>query len=246
MMYTETQLTIPLSDGHVAYAKLRGHWAQPLVIFAHGLTGSMDEVLPNELSKFLTQHNFACLRFNFYDWREHARRIGETTLHVHAQDLADIVAYAQAQGSQTIHVIGHSYGGLTLLIAGQLPITSGILLDPAHPKYLPMHEVKFITELDAYLWSEGIDFMLSKAMIEIERRLNLQQVLTAYQLPTLVIAAGAGILQETSNEYYEAIRSRYPARFTTIPAAQHTFHTDEMQQATGDAILAWLKDFPHA
>jgi pimeloyl-ACP methyl ester carboxylesterase len=242
----ETKLTIPLSDGHVAYAKLRGEWSQPLVIFAHGLCGNMDEVLPHELSKSLSAQEYAFLRFNFYDGGQNARVISGTTLETHANDLSDVVAYARQQGADAIHVIGHSYGGLTLLLAKKLPVISGILLDAYHPDLNVFKNAPYMKELEAYVWDEKpTAYVLGKAMVEYDRHLKGTSFLNGHTLSTLIVAAGAGILLPYEHKYHEALKPLTDTTFEVVTDASHNFDTDEHREKVIQIVLAWLTKQPN-
>jgi dienelactone hydrolase len=238
---TDHELTTPLRDGKTAYARLAGAWNKPLIIFVHGLTGSMDEILPHEAAKYFAKHGYSFLAFNLYDWRENARHIADCTLAVHARDLDDIVAYARKQGAPAIHVVGHSYGGLTALLSPVQAFDSAILLDPTHPAVPPFDDVIYLKEIDSYLSRGSIDHVFSRALVEENRSLKVEVFMPAYHIPTLVVTAGDGILAAAGADYIDRLKGRVIAQQSVVAGADHCFTAEIARQHAFKIMLDWLE-----
>ncbi|HSX01835.1 MAG TPA: alpha/beta fold hydrolase [Candidatus Saccharimonadia bacterium] len=238
---TNHELTIPLRDGKTAYARLAGDWSKPLIVFVHGLTGSMDEILPYEAAKYFTKHDYGFLAFNLYDWREGSRHLANCTLAVHARDLDDVVAYAREQGAPTIHVVGHSYGGLTALLSSAQGFNSAILLDPAHPAVPPFDDVIYLKEIDGYLARGSIDHVFSRVFVEENRNLKTEEIISQYHLPTLVVSAGDGILVDAGADYVDRLKDRVLARQSVIAGADHCFTAEAAREQAFAEMLSWLQ-----
>jgi pimeloyl-ACP methyl ester carboxylesterase len=241
-MTAERELKIPLSDGKIAHAKLRGKFTKSLVIFAHGLTGSMEEILPYEASKFFTEQGFSFLRFDFYSWLDDGRKLGDCTLFTHASDLDDVVEYAKSKGAPAIYVIGHSYGGTTALLSRKQGFDAAILLDPSHPAASPFTDATYIKALDAYIWHGNVDYLISQKMVQVDRELTADKIVSNYQLPTLIISAGNGSLIKGCAGYTQRLQTKTSARHLSIAGADHRFSDENKRQEALEAALIYLRE----
>ncbi len=88
-----------------------------VIIMVHGLTGHMNEHQFFNAAKFFNQKGFTVYRFNLYDWRKKSRKFREFTLEQAGKDLDFVVNKLKNKGFNKIGVIGHSYGGPTILVS---------------------------------------------------------------------------------------------------------------------------------
>lgn len=239
---TEREIKIPLSDGKVAYAKIRGDFTKPAIIFAHGLTGSMEEILPYEASKFFAESGFSFLRFDFYSWWDDGRKLGDCTLSTHASDLDDVVEYARSQGAPKVYVIGHSYGGVATLLSRKQKFDGAVLLDPSHPSVGLFANAPYIKELKAYIWNGNVDYVIGQEMVEMDRSLTASAIVSRYAKPTLLISAGAGSLVEGCTDYTQRLQPSATASHLTITGASHTFSDEDKRQEALEATLGWINE----
>src|SRR3989344_1336712 len=113
----EKQLKIKTPDKKVIYGTLRGSLDKPLVIFVHGFTGFKDEHQFFNGARFFEKRGFSSFRFNLYHWEKGARKLEDCTLSLHGEDLDQVVEYFRKKGVKKIFAVGHSFGGLTVLLS---------------------------------------------------------------------------------------------------------------------------------
>lgn len=128
----ESNLKIATADGKVIYGRLRETSSQQLVIFVHGLGGRMDQHIYYNGARFLEKRNISSFRFNLYSWEKDARNLSECTIETHANDLDTVIGYFRKQGANKIIVVGHSFGGPTILLSKKKDYDLVILWDPSY------------------------------------------------------------------------------------------------------------------
>src|SRR3989344_7499805 len=126
----EKQIKIKTKDNHIVYGTLTTpkKKAGKLVIFVHGLTGHKNEhIFYNAARVFLTKR-VATFRFDMYPGEKKARTLLNSAHSTHAKDLDTVIAYF-AKTFEKIYVVGHSFGGPTILLARNihLPKVAGII-----------------------------------------------------------------------------------------------------------------------
>ncbi|MBN8550664.1 MAG: hypothetical protein J0M12_15215, partial [Deltaproteobacteria bacterium] len=87
-MQFEKTLSIPVPKTRFkVFGKFQGRKSQALCIMVHGLTGNMDESFYRLGTEYLARRGFATYRLNLYGWPKGSRRLPDSTLRTHAQDL---------------------------------------------------------------------------------------------------------------------------------------------------------------
>ena len=164
-----------------------------VIVIGHGLTGHIDEALHHYAKTFFIKDgNAHVARLSFYSADENARNLSECTVDTHARDLNQLVAHLSQKYSKVFYV-GHSYGGLTALLANP-DVVATCFWDST---YLPAFwdtEAQYNEALDAYIIGWGVDTIASKAMVEEAKALTaeaMKQKAADYKSPACVVLAGA-------------------------------------------------------
>jgi dienelactone hydrolase len=237
---TERILNIPTPDSKLIYGKLLGDVPhKPLVVIAHGLTGKADGRLPFNAACYFANQGFNVYRFNFYYHKERARDILDCTLASQADDLDTVVDYFIAQGIKDITVIGHSFGGLTILLSTRQNFNRAVLWEPSHPKVDVFKKAIFNKDLNAFVLKQGTNYLFGRPMVEHYQNLKIDKFVEARKTPTLIASGGASVLAETNKQYYQALE--VDKHFFEIAGADHGFTTPGAQTELLDKTLAWLK-----
>jgi pimeloyl-ACP methyl ester carboxylesterase len=233
-------IKIPLADGKLSYSLLNRADSDEFVIYLHGLASHTGRTLPFTIANHLNTHGFNVLRLGLYDERERARKVRECTLETHTHDLNTAVDFVRAEYKpKRIHVIGHSFGGLTILL-GNPNVDSAILLDPSHPDINPFRKAQYVAELDAYLRSScGLDYLIGPAMVEEYNALEDGGFTSGYHIPSLIITAEDSSLAKTGPLYARALADQTEIKQVTIAGAGHGF-LEKMDEVTS-RCLDWLK-----
>src|SRR3989344_1297461 len=117
----EKEIKIKTSDGKYIYGVLRLPNSgtllreRPLIIFVHGLTGHKNEHIFFNSARFFANRDWPSFRFDLYGDEKYSRHLQNCTLDTHAKDLDQVIDYFKNRGVKKVFVVGHSYGGLTIL-----------------------------------------------------------------------------------------------------------------------------------
>lgn len=238
----EREVKIRTRDGKTIYGMLRGNLRRPVIVFVHGLTGHMDEHTYYDGVRFFERHGFSSFRFNLYDWRKGARLLHECTLQTHADDLDRIIEWLRDHSARKVFVIGHSYGGPTILRSRRRNFDAVVLWDPSYGHSLTFTGAKYVKGLKGSIAIWGIGYLIGNAMVREARQMTARKsegLIRGIHVPIKIIAAGKGELLKGSKRYYAAANP--PKAFAIIRGADHNFNYEGNQESLFRETLAWLK-----
>ncbi len=142
MIYAMTHaITFTNADGHELAARLDMPAFAPraYAIFAHCFTCSKNLNAVRHISRALTQHGTAVLRFDFTGLGDSEGEFANTNFSSNVEDLLAAAAYLEEHHEAPKLLVGHSLGGAAVLLASQ-QIKSvqavATLAAPAHPDHL--------------------------------------------------------------------------------------------------------------
>lgn len=242
-MKHEKEFKIPIAGTNKnIYAKQYGSLEQPVVVFVHGLTGHMDEQIFYNGARYFHERGISSLRFNLYDWSQDARKLTECTLTIHSHDLNVVTDYLRKQGAKRIFVVGHSYGGPTILLADSKKFNAVVLWDPSHGDVFDEEdEVKYVKELDGYYVIWGAGFIIGSKMRNLEKELKWDTLTAQITTPLKVISAGKGVLVKQGKKYVELAQG--PKEHAVIAQAEHNFNEEGVAEQLFDETISWFKKY---
>lgn len=224
----DTELAIKLpGTRYRIYGRFQGKKSQPLVIMVHGLTGNMDESLYRGGCEYLGAKGYATYRLNLYGYPKDARRIVRTTLKIHAKDLNAVAGYFRRKGFKKIFVVGHSYGGATILLSDPNLVDGAALWDPTFKASFTTRKwgakpALYIKQLKAYLIDWGVWYILGAAMVREADSLNWDKIAEKFTAPTRIFCAGKGVLREGCKHYFKVLPGKKDLKI--IDNATHYFN----------------------
>ncbi len=238
----EEEIKIPLKNKKYIYGILRGSLRNPLVIFVHGFTGDKNEHQFFNGARFFAKNGFATFRFDLYSWKSDARKLEECTLSLHGQDLDVVVEYFRNKGVKKIFVVGHSFGGITVLLSKKKDFDAVVLWDPSDSPAL-VTSSKYVKELDKYYINSetSYGFTIGKLMYEENKNLKPFELITTLNVPVKIIVAGSGILVKGGEKYLQAAKES--KALTIIPSATHCFDEDGTEEKLFQETLGWINRF---
>ncbi len=240
-MEKQIRIKIPKTKKYI-YGKLRGSLKKPVVVIVHGLTGLMDESQHVLAADYFEQHGYSSLRFNLYSWEDGARRLVDSTLKTHAIDLDLVVKYLRRQDVKKIFVVGHSYGGPTVLLSREKGFQAAVLWDPSHCKGANVFKrARYVKELDKYLIGSGVVSLVGKKMVQESKDLAWDKLGNNFDIPTKIILAADGILHEGGNMYKKQIKG--PVKLVTIKGADHCFRNYGIGDKLYKETLKWFDKY---
>lgn len=194
-----------------------------VVVLSHGLTGGPNEYMHQAARDFFMARGYDVLRFAYYWIEPQCRKLEETTLAIHAQDLQTVLAHARQQYAE-IFVCGHSYGGLTLLFANP-DVTALSFWDSAYrPGWVSSSDM---IDGKTYVKFGGKHTLMGQEMVaEAQRLLESPEELTAMakaiQAPSQIVVAGDGDKQDTLNDLLNALTCE--KEMHVVADADHSFY----------------------
>ncbi|MEK7648646.1 MAG: alpha/beta fold hydrolase [Patescibacteria group bacterium] len=219
--------------------RLRGPLKKPLVIFVHGLTGNMDEHIFYNGARYFEGHGISSFRFNLYDWTQGTRKLDISTLALHASDLDFVVKYFRKRGAKKIFVVGHSYGGPTIMKSKDKDFQGVIFWDPSFFTLKYFLESKWLPSIKMYLCRWAYPVLLSKKYVEEARRTNTLALIQKLAMPIKIITAGKGVLVKTSKKYFKALN--VPKELVILDGATHCFDEDGYEEKLFSETLSWVR-----
>ncbi len=239
----EEKFQIETGDGeHTIYGTLNtpDEATDKLVVFVHGLTSHQNEhIFYNAVPRFVAE-GFAVARFNLYSWEKAARRLRQTTIRLHAEDLEQVVVHFR-DDYEKIGVVGHSFGGLTVLHADTDLFDALVLWDSTYLTKSWMSEAKYVKELNAYILDYGVESLIGPAMYEERVTSEVDPVTYAERVskPMKVICAELGVVAEGGKKFHDAAKG--DTEYVIIPGADHTFNAPGSEAKLHQETLAWMK-----
>lgn len=217
---------ISVDSGYSVYGKFNGSFDKPLIIILHGLCCSIQEGIYEEAAEWFSKHGYAVYRFNLYGWQNDARQLMDCTLQTHADDLDVVTEYFRKKGVKKIFVVGHSFGGTTILVSEKQKFHAAVLWDPSYKisfkdKKDGPYYGKFIKSMNGYLMRWGQNVILGKKMIDEVDSLNWDNLTNDFHCPIKIIAARKGTLIKGAKQYFR--EAHEPKSMTVIDGATHYF-----------------------
>lgn len=209
-----------------------------LVIFVHGFTGHQNEHIFFNGAKFFAEKGIDTFRFNLYAGEvKGIRRFRDTCISLHGEDVSTVVKHFRKK-YKTIYVVGHSYGGTSLLFVEQSLVDGLVFWDAAYISKADSREsLKYNKALDAYILDWGMEIIVGKKFVEgLKHFPDCSKLVQEIHKPILFIATGKGNL---GKKYYE--HANKPKKFIAMPNADHNFNKIKEEQKLFEYTYNWLK-----
>ncbi|MEX1111859.1 MAG: alpha/beta fold hydrolase [Candidatus Andersenbacteria bacterium] len=243
----EKQFKLKTSDSHIIYGTLNtgASKSNSLVIFVHGLTGNSNEHIFYNAAHFFPQNGFDVVRFDLYSGDEGGRALSNCTVRIHAMDLETVFSSFK-QDYKNIHIVGHSLGAPTIVLADISEACSIVFWDPSD-----MLGLKDIVEgqerplkqdkpSNNYIVDWGVEYLLGESMAQEFKTLRPTEVAKKIQIPTKIIAAEGGN-PRGSQEYFDCMNGL--KELVVIKGAGHTFDEEGVEDQLFEETLKWVSKY---
>lgn len=241
----EKKLKIKVSKKNYIYGRLNGTANRPLLIVVHGLSGSMDEDLYLNATRWFSKHGYTTFRFNLYGAEKDTRQLTESTLKTHASDIDAVVRYFRIKKFQNIFLAGHSYGGPSILLSREQKFNGAVLWDPSYKVSFTKTQkgtptVKYLKEVKGYLMNWGVNFIIGRAMADEANTIRWDDLTKNFHVPLKIISAGKDSLVNGAKHYFKTANN--PKNLTIIKNATHYFNdTEDMRRNVFKLTDNWFK-----
>jgi pimeloyl-ACP methyl ester carboxylesterase len=214
------------------------------VVIVHGLTGNMDEYQHKTAANFFIRHNYDVVRFDLYSDMPKSRSLSECTLQTHAADLNTVLGQKAAAYGK-IFLIGHSYGGPTIMAAQPERAAALSLWDPSFDlpeRWKPedrtdIKQVNGVTYLD---W--GREIIIGQPMLEEARtKYGAEECLAlsaSLARPIQVVTAAEGFYATQKLSWHSA--GHRDNERVVIRGADHCFRNGATLDDALAASLRWF------
>lgn len=239
----EKELKIKTPDNKFIYGTFAAakRKSDALIIFVHGFTGHQHEHIFFNGAKFFTEKGFDTFRFNLYAGEEkNIRHFHDTKISLHGKDIISIVKYFRKRYKK-VYVIGHSYGGTSLLFVDQSVVDGFIFWDASYIDSKDATEhMKYNKHLDAYILDYGIEIIVGKEFIEeLKNFPNCGKLIKQIHKPALFITAGEKGNSKAGIKYFD--KANNPKKLINIKTADHNFNNWNDEDTLFRKTYEWVK-----
>ena len=218
------------------------------VLLVHGLTGSRHEHIHQQAAAYFVERDYAVLRFNL---QSQDFRLRDCTIKTHGQDVAAVVAQ-KATAFEKFFIVGHSYGGPSVMVAQPTQATALCLWDPSFdlPSLWEHMAIEALPGGIGLMNIGGIEVVIGDAMVaeghgadfDTEACLALSRQLNR---PIQVVSASEGdefeVYQRNPKSWHSA---GHPAnKRVLIPDSDHCFTTPQAEYDLLAATHDWFEAF---
>lgn len=150
------ELNFKARDGVPVYYtlnKAKSDNSNKLIIIGHGLTGNRFEYIHQIAAPLMNDAGYDVIRIAFYADPKDAQKLDDCTVQTHADDLNDLLAQVSKDYNK-VYYAGHSYGGLTALLANP-DVHATAFWDSTYVPDFWDNEAKYIPELNCFALGWG-------------------------------------------------------------------------------------------
>ena len=242
----EKDISFPTGDGKTIYGSFNASQKKTcrgLIIYAHGLPSSRDDHTYLQSARMFAKLGYDCLRISFYDWRPNARCLTDCDISTHAHDLETTIK-RYAKKYDKIYLIGHSWGGLTIVNTDRTGIAAISLWDPSYnpPFWWPLCSRK---QGKSYFLIGGADVLMSADMYKDAMSFDInacRELSARVTVPLQVLHAKKdGILYKFKESYHSYAKG--PTDYHLIARADHQFLDETAMAEAVQYTHQWFSRF---
>ena len=250
-----TNVKVPSSKGYMMAGTIDrpDGPAQAYAIFAHCFAGSRHTPGASRISKQLTQHGIATLRFDFPGLGQSEGEFKDTSFSENVDDIVAAAQWLEANYKAPQLLMGHSLGGAAALKAATRPelkkmvkavATVGAPFDPAHSV---LHYANAIGEADANgsvpVVLGGRELIISREFLEDLADTNPEEYLPKLRKPLLLVHSPIDVTVGIDNAQNIFSLTRYPKSLMALDKADHLLTRQGTAQRAADIIGSWAVQY---
>ncbi|MCK9597175.1 alpha/beta hydrolase [Candidatus Pacearchaeota archaeon] len=212
-----------------------------LVVFVHGFTGNRNVRLIYNGAKFFTKKGFDTFRFDLYGKNKGSRRFRDTKISLHGEDITIVLKYFRKK-YKNIYVVGHSYGGTSLLFTDQSIIDGFVFWDASYVESTENNTagMRYSKELDAYILGGGVETVIGKEFVEeLKNFSDCGELIKKINKPVLFVTAGKKGNSKAGKKYF--IKANNPKKLINIKTANHNFDNWNDEETLFRETYGWLR-----
>ncbi len=247
------KLTFRNKDGAALAARVdlpSGEAPRAFALFAHCFTCTKNLKAAAYISRALTDHGLAVLRFDFTGLGESRGDFADTTFTTNVEDVQAAAALLAAEFQGPRLLIGHSLGGAAVLqAAAGIPtvravVTIGAPADPRHVlrRLAPVRD-RIEARGEAEVELEGRPFRIKKQFVDDLEKTRAQPAIRGLGKALLVMHAPLDDTVEIDHAGKIFMAARHPKSFISLDGADHLLSRREDAAYAGSLIAAWAERY---
>ncbi len=251
--YETRRIEFPNDEGELLAARLEvpTDAARAYAVFAHCFTCSKDVFAASRVSRGLTAHGIAVLRFDFTGIGGSEGDFANTNFSSNVEDLVSAARWLEEEHRPPSLLIGHSLGGAAVLVAAaSLPSVRAVATiaapsDPRHVAELLGPVAERIEEKGlAAVSLGGRTFRIRKQFLDDLQDQRLERDLAHGPSRALVIfhsPADEVVPIEHARRLFDA--ARHPKSFVSLDDADHLLSREEDSRYVAEVLAAWSRRY---
>ncbi|MFD2551104.1 alpha/beta fold hydrolase [Bizionia sediminis] len=219
-------------------------------VFAHCFTCTSSLSAVKNISRALTNHGFAVVRFDFTGLGRSEGRFSESHFSANVSDLLAVNTYLQNYYMAPSLLVGHSLGGAAVIKAASLlnnikaVATVGAPATVGHVTKLFSHgldEVAAKGEVEVHIG--GRPFKIDTAFVEDFSKTNLPEVTKNLRKPLLIMHAPFDNIVAIKNAEKLYQNAHHPKSFISLDGADHLLTNSQDSLYVGNVIGSWVQRY---
>lgn len=217
------------------------------VIFSNGYMDNIysSHIIINAAREF-SKSGYAFLRFNGRGRWPSGGVFTKIGIRDEVSDLESAINFIRTKGFKKIGLIGHSLGGVDVILSNKKNVSSVALWEPSYIKVLPklgLVNKKMIRDLKVrgYGVHEKFGFLIGKKMwrdwTDPKLSRGVSNKISRLQCPMIVVA-GTKELVKPAKEYFSLAKG--PKSIKLIKNASHTFDRLDQEKEVIKSTLNWF------
>lgn len=215
------------------------------IIFANGLGDNiLNSYIVVNTARKLCEKGFTFLRFNCKGRWPSPGIFIETDIHDEVSSLESAIKFMKKKGFSKIGLIGHSLGGIDVILARKDDVKAIVLFDPTDLSLIKKFTNKKIAKeivQRGFAYNKKWDFAEGKKMWNSINNVDTKNYIPRIKCPTLLIAAGKGKLIGSIKKVYKKLSCT--KKLFVIKGAGHTFDELQHEEKIITETNKWFKKF---
>ncbi len=221
-------------------------------LFAHCFSCSKDIHAAQRISRRLTEHGFAVLRFDFTGLGHSQGDFANTNFSSNVEDLIKAAGWLRDNHQAPGLLVGHSLGGAAVIAAVprieevKAVATLGAPADADHVRHQFIAHVPEIEEKgEAEVHLAGRPFTIKKQFLEDIAGQRLDAIIGSMKAAFLVAHSPTDQLVGIENATRLFVGAKHPKSFISLDDADHLLSKQADAERAADIIGAWAKRYAH-
>lgn len=219
-------------------------------IFAHCFTCSSSLSAVKNISRSLTNHGFAVVRFDFTGLGRSEGEFADSHFSANVGDLIAVNDFLKEHYEAPSLLVGHSLGGAAVLVAAskldniKAVATIGAPATVSHVKHLFSHgmdQIKDKGKVEVNIG--GRPFKINEEFVSDFDKTDLPAIVKALRKPILILHSPIDTIVGIKNAEQLYHNAHHPKSFITLDQADHLLSKSRDSLYAGNLIGSWVQRY---